>query len=286
MIRAASATARAGSCAWCSACDSIATSTAASLIGSFSSSPRFQMTFDTRRRRASALRALEHDVRAIDRDHARRPARRFDRQVAFAAPEVGDLDAAAAAGRARATRPPSSGRARAAARRACRGRRARRSSPSAAAALPAAAPRRRGPPGRPRTARTARSSIVASAASPLVERRRQAVVAEAAVALLADQPGVLQQAEMPRDARLRQAEDAGQLGDVQALAREHPQQAQPRLVAEQPVERRRLLHIYKSTCIDVRMQRCKVQGAGCVARRLAGSRELETMRPRPLAGAR
>ena len=52
---------------------------------------------------------------------------------------------------------------------------------------------------------------------------------------------------MPRDARLRQAEDAGELGDVQALAAQDAQQAQPRLVAEQPVERRRLTHIYKST---------------------------------------
>ena len=41
--------------AWCSACDSSATSTLSSFTGSFSSSPRFQMTFETRRRRASPL---------------------------------------------------------------------------------------------------------------------------------------------------------------------------------------------------------------------------------------
>ena len=61
-------------CAWCSACDSIATSTDASCIGSFSSSPFFQITFDTRRRRASALARVEHDVRAIDGDRPATPS--------------------------------------------------------------------------------------------------------------------------------------------------------------------------------------------------------------------
>ena len=69
---------------------------------------------------------------------------------------------------------------------------------------------------------------------------------------------------MPRHARLREPEDAGQLGDVQPLARQHPQQPQPRLVAEQPVERRRLLHIYKSTFIDVNLQDLAVDGPGPV----------------------
>jgi len=53
-----------------------------------------------------------------------------------------------------------------------------------------------------------------------------------------------------RDARLREAEDAGQLGDVQAFFRQDAQEPQPGLVAEQPVERGDLFHIYKSTCID------------------------------------
>ena len=42
---------------------------------------------------------------------------------------------------------------------------------------------------------------------------------------------------MPRDAGLGQPEDAGQLGDVQPLPGQDAQQAQARLVAEQPVER-------------------------------------------------
>ena len=66
----------------------------------------------------------------------------------------------------------------------------------------------------------------------------------APVALLADQPGVLEQAEVARHAGLRQAEDAGQLGDVEAIPRQHPQQAEPRLVAEQAEEGGRLFHIY------------------------------------------
>src|SRR6185503_5347660 len=82
------------------------------------------------------------------------------------------------------------------------------------------------------------------------EGGRQAVVAEPAVALLADQPGVLEHAEVARYARLRQAEHAGELGDVEALARQHSQQAQARLVAKQPIQRRRLFHIYESTFID------------------------------------
>ena len=54
-MRAASAIARAGSLAWWRACESRATSTLASSIGSFSSSPFFQVTFDTRRRAASSF---------------------------------------------------------------------------------------------------------------------------------------------------------------------------------------------------------------------------------------
>ena len=49
---------------------------------------------------------------------------------------------------------------------------------------------------------------------------------------------------MARDARLRDAEDARQLRDVEALERQEPQEPQPRVVAEEPVERRGVLHIY------------------------------------------
>ena len=82
------------------------------------------------------------------------------------------------------------------------------------------------------------------------ERRREAIVGEAAVALFGDEARLLQETQMPRNARLRQPEDAGELGDVQPLARQDAQQPQPRLVAEQAVEGRRMSHIYKSTCVD------------------------------------
>ncbi len=86
------------------------------------------------------------------------------------------------------------------------------------------------------------------------EAGRQPVIAEAAVALFGHEPGLLEEPEVARDARLREAEDAGELGDVQAFFRQHAQEPQPGLIAEQPVERRGLSHIYKSTCIDVKMQ--------------------------------
>ena len=50
---------------------------------------------------------------------------------------------------------------------------------------------------------------------------------------------------MARHPGLRQAEDAGQLGDVEPIARQHAQQPQPRLVAEQAKERGGVFHIYK-----------------------------------------
>ena len=103
--------------AWCSACDSSATSTLASCSGSFSSSPRFQMTL----RHAPAPRQRLGARRARRRTDRRRspasPSGRLDRQVAFAAAEVGDAQRRQQSARARATRPPSSGPARAAARR-------------------------------------------------------------------------------------------------------------------------------------------------------------------------
>src|SRR5439155_18488670 len=83
---------------------------------------------------------------------------------------------------------------------------------------------------------------------------RDAVVSEPGLLLLRDEPGVLEQAEMAGDARLREPEDAGELRHVQALARERPKQPQPGLVAEQPIQRGRLPHIYESTFIDSKMQ--------------------------------
>ena len=74
----------------------------------------------------------------------------------------------------------------------------------------------------------------------------EAVVGEAAGGLLGDQAGVLEQAEVARDAGLGEAEHGGELGDVEALPGQHPQQAEPDVFAEQPVERGGLIHIYKS----------------------------------------
>ena len=78
----------------------------------------------------------------------------------------------------------------------------------------------------------------------VADRRRDAVVGEAAFPLFADEPAVPEQAEVARDARLGDAEDARQLRDVQPVEGQEPQEPEPRVVAEQPVERRGVLHIY------------------------------------------
>jgi hypothetical protein len=88
------------------------------------------------------------------------------------------------------------------------------------------------------------------AVAPLDEIRREAVVGVAPLALLADQPGVLQQPEVPRHAGLRDPEDAGQLADVQPLEAQQPQEPQPGLVPQQAVERGGI-HIHESICMDV-----------------------------------
>ena len=93
-------------------------------------------------------------------------------------------------------------------------------------------------------ANCASSSGHSGACAVVAHGGREPVVGVGAVALLADQAGVLQQAEMPGHARLRQPENAGQLVDVEAVAREHPQQPQPGLVAQQAIERGGLFHIY------------------------------------------
>ena len=73
---------------------------------------------------------------------------------------------------------------------------------------------------------------------------REAIEAVGAVALFDDELRFLEQAEMARHARLREAEDAGQLLDVEPVLVEHAQQPQPGLVPQQPIERGRLFHIY------------------------------------------
>src|SRR6185436_15209445 len=76
------------------------------------------------------------------------------------------------------------------------------------------------------------------------------VVGVAARPALVDEAAVLEQLQVPRDARLRESEDRGQLGDVQPLDAEDPQQAKTGFIAQQPVARRSATHITKSTCSD------------------------------------
>jgi hypothetical protein len=70
------------------------------------------------------------------------------------------------------------------------------------------------------------------------------VVRESGLALLAHEAGVLEQAEVARNARLRDPEDRGELADVQALTAEQSQQPEPDVVAEQTVEGSGIAHIY------------------------------------------
>ena len=83
-------------------------------------------------------------------------------------------------------------------------------------------------------------------AAAVADRRRQAVVGERPVPLLHDEAGLLEEAEVPRDAGLREAENAGQLLDVEAVAGEDPQEAEPRVVAQETMERGGLFHIHQS----------------------------------------
>src|SRR5438034_1284036 len=77
------------------------------------------------------------------------------------------------------------------------------------------------------------------------QRGREPIKTEAPVLLFLNESRVLQQAKMARHAGLGEAKDASQLGDVEALAPEDPQQAQPRLVAKEAVQGRSLFHIYQ-----------------------------------------
>ncbi len=78
----------------------------------------------------------------------------------------------------------------------------------------------------------------------VAERVGDPVVGVAGLPLLRDQRRVLEQAEMAGDAGLGEAEDAGQLGDVEALVSQQPQEPQPDVVSEEPEERRSANHIY------------------------------------------
>jgi hypothetical protein len=74
------------------------------------------------------------------------------------------------------------------------------------------------------------------------------------VTFLGDEAGVFEQPEMAGHAGLCQAEDTGQFRDVEAILREHAEEAQPRFVAEEAKERGGIFHIHKSTLVDVNTQ--------------------------------
>ena len=66
----------------------------------------------------------------------------------------------------------------------------------------------------------------------------------AGLAVFADEAPLFQETEVAGHARLRDAEDAGQLRHVQAVERDEPEEAEPHLVAEQPIQRRGVIHIH------------------------------------------
>ena len=83
----------------------------------------------------------------------------------------------------------------------------------------------------------------AEAVRAIADGRGDAVIAEPGLAFFDDEAGIFQQAQVPRHAGLGEPQDAGQLGHVEPLAVEEPQEAQPRLVAEQPEQPGGLYHI-------------------------------------------
>ena len=78
----------------------------------------------------------------------------------------------------------------------------------------------------------------------VLEAGREAIPGVDALALLGDESGLLQHAEVARHARLRETEDARELRDVQPLARQQSQEAEPGVVSQQTVEGAAQLHIY------------------------------------------
>ena len=71
--------------------------------------------------------------------------------------------------------------------------------------------------------------------------------------LLGDEPGVFEQPEVPGDARLRHAENAGQLADVEAVLRQDAEEPQAGGVGQEPKQGGGALHrIYESTYVDTR----------------------------------
>ena len=223
------------------------------MIGSLSSSPRFHTTFDTRRRRASPFARSRTAVGPIDGNHPRRPARRFDRQITFPAAEIGDVER-----RQQLTERPRPGRPAPPRHELPR---IARIGAAVRVEVLLAQPQHflqaRLVGANDRIARRLVELLLErrpqGVLSVVAQRRSEPVIRVAGVLFLDDQARVLQQAEVPGHARLRETENSRELGDVQALTRQDPQQPEPRLVAEQPVERGRLAHINKSTFVDDRL---------------------------------
>ena len=92
--------------------------------------------------------------------------------------------------------------------------------------------------------------------SSIEQGRGEPIERKPAAPLFDDEAGFFQKAQMPRDAGLRDAEHRRELSDVQAavLPREHAQQPEPHLVAQQPVQLASLLHIHEYISMYIKVQ--------------------------------
>ncbi len=84
----------------------------------------------------------------------------------------------------------------------------------------------------------------AEAVQPAGKIRPDAVVGVTPLALLADEPRLLEEPQVPGHARLRNPEDPGQLAHIQTLHCQQSEQAEPRLIPKQPVDSGRI-HIHE-----------------------------------------
>ena len=194
--------------------------------------------------------APEHVARAVDGDDLLGPARGLERQVALAAPGV-DHDQR----RQQVSERPTPG-GPAAARDELAGAAAVRQEVLLAQPQHLEQPRIVG----------SQFRVVVGLGQRCLERlphrqrlpgavRPQRVVGKPSLAPFLDQPALAEQAEMARDTGLGDAQDGRQLLDVQLLLAEQANQSQADIVSEQAAEGGQVLHIRKSTCIDVMLAR-------------------------------